>query len=256
MVNMPDGITIVCGHRGAAARAPENTLAALELAVSVEAPMAEIDVRLTADGRPVLFHDHGLGRTAPGLGPIADHTLEELRRLDAGSWFAAEFAGQRICGLGEALDLAADSLRLNIELKNDGLSDQRTNALAEAVLAEIAGRDAAGRCLLTSFDHGLIDAVALANPHLECGRIIGRPPLGDPGDSGPGRVLSVRHGFLDGYFVAAAHAASKIVHAWTVNDESGLRRMVGWKVDVVITDDPQWAMAALARFRTDRPPRR
>ena len=245
MTKIPGTKIIVCGHRGAAARAPENTLAALGLAAAAGAAQAEIDVRLTADGRPVLFHDAGLGRTAPGAGLIAGQTFAELRRLDAGSWFAEEFTGQRIPHLREALDLAEGVLRLNIELKVEGQSARRGHALAEAVLAEIAGRDAAARCLLTSFHHGLIDAVALANPGLECGRIIGKAPLGDPGDSGPGKLLSVRHDLLDGDFVARAHAAGKTVHAWTVNTEGDLRRMVALEVDVVITDDPRQTVMIL-----------
>jgi len=91
-------------HRGASGYAPENTRAAFDLAIAMGADAIETDVRLTADGHPVLFHDAVVDRVSDGRGPVDDHTLEELRRLDLGSWFGSDAAGERLLTLDEALD--------------------------------------------------------------------------------------------------------------------------------------------------------
>ena len=88
-----------CAHRGASAHAPENTLAALRLAVDQGAGMAEMDVQLSADGVPVLIHDETLDRTTDGQGPVAALPAAEIQRLDAGSWFGPDFAVLRSRGV-------------------------------------------------------------------------------------------------------------------------------------------------------------
>lgn len=96
------GVEIIA-HRGYSARAPENTLAALEAAVAAGADAVEFDVHTAACGTPVLFHDPMLSRTTNGVGPLRRRTLEQLKALDAGKWFSPEFAGERIPSFDEAL---------------------------------------------------------------------------------------------------------------------------------------------------------
>ena len=103
------------GHRGAAAAAPENTLASLRKAKELGASWVEFDVKLTRDGCPVLIHDERLERTTSGRGEVALTTLEELQKLDAGGWFAPAFRGERVPTLEAALALCAEL----------GLGDQR-----------------------------------------------------------------------------------------------------------------------------------
>ena len=93
----------IVAHRGAAMVAPENTLPALEAAIELGAHFVEIDVRFTADGHAVLLHDARVNRTTNGSGRIAQLRLDEVRQLDAGSWFGQEFAGTRIPTLEAAL---------------------------------------------------------------------------------------------------------------------------------------------------------
>jgi glycerophosphoryl diester phosphodiesterase len=93
----------VAGHRGAAGRAPENTCASFRLAWELGADMVELDVRLTADGHPVVLHDPTLDRTTSGTGRVAERTLAEIRSLDAGSHFGPAFAGERVPALAEVL---------------------------------------------------------------------------------------------------------------------------------------------------------
>src|SRR5919197_4354903 len=101
------GRPLVVGHRGAMGYAPENTLASFELAVEQGADVVELDVHLSRDGQVVVIHDEQLDRTTDGRGLVGDRTLDELKRLDAGSWFDPRFAGQRIPTLHEVLAWAS-----------------------------------------------------------------------------------------------------------------------------------------------------
>src|SRR5207247_1736958 len=125
----PGGRPLIVGHRGAMGYAPENTFASYERAVALGVDAVECDVHLSADGVPVVIHDHTLDRTTDGRGPVRDHTLEQLKRLDAGAWRGAEFAGQRLPTLDELLGWCASRVPLPIELKNgplfyEGLTDR------------------------------------------------------------------------------------------------------------------------------------
>jgi glycerophosphoryl diester phosphodiesterase len=99
-----DGSHEIVAHRGFSARAPENTLAAMRAALDAGAEAVEWDVQIAACGTPVLFHDSHLGRTSDGVGPLRRRTVEQLKQLDAGSWFSAEYAGERIPSLEEAYE--------------------------------------------------------------------------------------------------------------------------------------------------------
>ncbi|MGH7374824.1 MAG: glycerophosphodiester phosphodiesterase family protein, partial [Candidatus Rokuibacteriota bacterium] len=92
---------LVIAHRGASADAPENTIAAFELAVEQGADGIELDVHLSADEHPVVIHDFTLERTTDGAGPVSEHTVRELKRLDAGGWRDRRFRGQRVQTLQE-----------------------------------------------------------------------------------------------------------------------------------------------------------
>lgn len=113
-------------HRGAAQFTPENTLIAMRRAHALGATWVEFDVTLTQDEQAVVFHDATLERTTNGKGLLREHSLAQLRALDAGSWFAAEFSGSRIPTLDEWLSSAARlGLGLNIELKPNGVNASR-----------------------------------------------------------------------------------------------------------------------------------
>ncbi len=113
------GLTDVIAHRGASAYAPENTLAAFALAAEMGADWFELDCTLTKDGAVIVIHDDTIDRTTGVEGVVAEMTLSELKRYDAGSWFDAKFAGERLPTLGEALDLAKEKrIGVYVEIKN------------------------------------------------------------------------------------------------------------------------------------------
>ncbi len=118
-----DGFIIIA-HRGASAYYPENTMAAFHGALELGAEMIELDVMLSRDGIPVIFHDAQLNRHTNGKGLLSKHTLAELKKLNAGSWFDPRFSDQRIPTLEEVLAFASGKIALNIEIKSEAVSDK------------------------------------------------------------------------------------------------------------------------------------
>jgi glycerophosphoryl diester phosphodiesterase len=238
---------LVIAHRGSSAEAPENTLPAFEAAVVAGAEAIELDVRLTADGAPVVIHDSTLDRTTDRTGPVASHTLAELRALDAGWHFTPDqgrthpYRGRdaRIPTLGEVL-WAFPRLSLLVELKE--------SPAQEAVRRVLLQEDAAERCVLASeyreallaFDQSPF-ARGASGPEISAlywATLLRRrpPPAGY-------RMLSVplRHRGLTvptGRFVAAARASGYAVHVWTVNSPDTARRLWRRGVSGIVTNVP------------------
>ncbi len=108
----------VIGHRGACGYAPENTLESIKTAASLGVKWVELDVKLTRDSIPIIFHDDDLSRTTNGSGLVAETSYDYIRNLEAGSWFSGGFAGIKIPTLEEALDIILEhNLGLNLEIK-------------------------------------------------------------------------------------------------------------------------------------------
>jgi glycerophosphoryl diester phosphodiesterase len=226
-------MTLNCAHRGASGHAPENTLAALRLAVAMGADMVEVDVQLSRDGQPVLIHDETLDRTTSGTGPVAGQTMAELSGLDAGSWLDPKWRDEKLPALAEVLDRLGQRVLWNIELK-DGASPE----LEDAVLKEIARAGCAERCLLTSFDHRRVLGLARRQAPVKLGCIVGFGCWQDALLDAPVQVLSLERSLVDASLTGAARAAGKEVHVWTVNSAQEMRRLLDLGVDAVITNHP------------------
>ncbi|MCI0439653.1 MAG: hypothetical protein L0177_11055 [Chloroflexi bacterium] len=133
--------TVICAHRGLDDSAPENTLAAFEAALD-RGMAIEFDIQMTADGHLVIMHDQAVDRTTNGSGRVSEMTLSELRKLDAGSWFGPEFAGQRVPTFDEALELirgralASPTIALDIKSLPPGLVKLVCDALDRQGLME------------------------------------------------------------------------------------------------------------------------
>jgi glycerophosphoryl diester phosphodiesterase len=226
-------MTFICAHRGASGHAPENTLAALKLAAEQGAEMAEIDVQLTRDGQVVVIHDESLDRTTDGTGPVAAHTLQQVRQRDAGSWFAARWQGEKVPSLALLLVMLGRKLRWNIELKAGASPD-----LEEAVLARLAATGCTERALVTSFDHGRIDRLAAGAAPVDLGYIVGPVMWRDELLDASVPVLSVERSLATADRVARAHRAGKQIHVWTVNEPDEMVRLLELQVDAIITNYP------------------
>jgi glycerophosphoryl diester phosphodiesterase len=120
----------IVAHRGASAERPENTLASTRRAIEAGATAVEVDVRLTRDGRLMLLHDATLDRTTNGTGPLAESTFGDVRKLDAGSWFDARYADERVPTLEEALEVCKGRIDVLLDLKGSGEAYARQVAAA------------------------------------------------------------------------------------------------------------------------------
>lgn len=163
-------------HRGAGKLAPENTLAAFRHGASFGYRMFEFDVKLSADGKPVLMHDATLDRTTSGSGRVDALTLGELAALDAGSWHSPAYAGEPVPTLAAvARYTQANGCFVNIEIKPVPGNEYRTGA-AVALDALALWQDAAVPPLLSSFSEVALEAARLAAPGLPRALLLDRLP--------------------------------------------------------------------------------
>lgn len=234
------------GHRGAAGEAPENTLAAFEIALEQGADGVECDVHLSSDGIPVVIHDARLDRTTNGSGLVSEHPAAALRRLDAGSWFNGtnpaekaqqQFAGARVPLLREVLAWARKrGCRVFVEIKAG--SDTYPGIEAE-VLDTIHQERTAQLATVVSFDCAAIRRLRLLDPNIALGVTLDRPAravhlakLVRAQDVVPHWALATRR------FVRRAHREGLGVICWTVNQPERMRRKILEGVDGIVTDYP------------------
>ncbi|ERN41106.1 glycerophosphoryl diester phosphodiesterase [Rubidibacter lacunae KORDI 51-2] len=210
-------------HRGYSAIAPENTLAAFKAAVEAGAAGVEFDVRLSADGVPVVLHDPSLERTTDGCGPVSGIEAVALRSLDAGSWFAAEFAAESVPTLADVLTLLApSSLRLFPEVKQ---ADGWPSVAIASLLAQLDGtwRD---RAVVASFNYEFLQKLRGRAPWVALGFNIARPDEFVPALQSAVRVgnavLMCAYDILlsDLSRIAEAATAGVEIVAWTVDDRA------------------------------------
>lgn len=243
-------------HRGASGHAPENTLAAVRTATELGVDMVEVDVQRTRDGALVLLHDATLARTTdvrarfPGRAPwrVGDFTLEELRRLDAGSWFSPAFAGERVPTLAEVLAvLRTRRTGLLLELKRPDLHPGVVADLA----AELAPRVAAGEgphVVVQSFDVPAMKELKTRVPAVPVG-LLGRPaPANLPALASWADQVNPPHARADAGYVRAVRQAGLGCLVWTVDRPHAQRRALRLGVDGIITNRPD-RLAPLLRSR-------
>lgn len=157
---------IVIAHRGASAYYPENTMAAFKAALEMDAEMIELDVMMTGDGVPVAFHDALLDDHTNGSGFIWDYSLEELRKLDAGSWFDERFAGQKIPTLEEVIAFAAGKIALNIEIKTEAVTDRVEGGVEQKSLQLVRKYGMEDHVLFSSFDYRAVARLKKLDPEI------------------------------------------------------------------------------------------
>jgi glycerophosphoryl diester phosphodiesterase len=237
----------VIAHRGASGSAPENTLVAFDLAIRQGADAIELDVRLTADGVPVVLHDATLDRTSDSRGPLAALTLARLREVDAGAGFTLDRGrshpfrggGVRIPALVEVL---REFSRIPI------LVEVKEPAAGEAVRRVILEEGAADRCVLASEHHAALTRFreppfVVAASGTEIGALYRAVFFRRVPASVGYRALSVpeRHRGLrvpTRSFVAAARGLGCPVHVWTVNDPASAARLWASGVAGIVTNVP------------------
>src|SRR6266853_2281783 len=227
---------LAIAHRGASGYAPENTFAAFRRAIALGAGFIETDLQLSRDARLVAIHDATVNRTTNGQGAVHDMTLAELRRLDAGSWFGSEFAGERIPTIEEILEFAnKHDVVFYLEMKPSG-SWGGEHALISALRdsREIA------RTVVISFDPAILAAVRKIEPTLMTGLLFeGHIP--NPLDKAieiGARQLAVRGDLVPPRLLKEAQGHDLQVVCWTVNHPGHMRLLAQAGVDGIISDYP------------------
>ncbi|PWK11346.1 glycerophosphodiester phosphodiesterase [Tumebacillus permanentifrigoris] len=224
-------------HRGASGYAPENTMEAFQVADLMGADGFEFDVQITRDGVPVVIHDELLNRTTNGRGYVHEHTLAELRALDAGSWYDPSFAGERIPTLQEVIDAFGNRMVLNIELKN---SIFPMPGLEERTLELIRRYQIEERVIVSSFHHGSMQKFHQLAPDISTGLLYDCVIVGavEYAKRLGARALHPFFATIKPQFLAEAHAAELAVNVWTVNEEEHMRLVANLGVDAIITNYP------------------
>jgi glycerophosphoryl diester phosphodiesterase len=227
----PDARPIV-GHRGASGENPENTLISFDRALEQGADALELDVRITADGVPVVIHDATVDRTTSGSGSVSAHPLDLLRSLDAGQ-------GQRVPLLSEVLERYAET-PLIIEIKEEAAAIPTLDALTRA--------GAAGRVIVGSFVHAALQAFPPVAFHRSASRrettafwLASRLRFSFRARTFRAFAVPERHGRLtvvDAHFMRAARKGAIPVHVWTVDDPQDARRLRALGVAGIITNFP------------------
>ena len=240
---------LVVAHRGASGLAPENTLVAFRKGLEVGADAFELDVRLTADGQAVVMHDRKVERTTTGRGLVGSLTLEELKSLDAGSWYGAEFAGERVPTLEEVFNAFPKELPIYVELKAKGPGIW---SLAKRVVDIMRRHQRWETTLVASFNSAGMALVRVLEPRIIRGYIWCRrhpwplqtrwlSPLVNPYWYAPD------WGTLTPELLTHLHRRGNPVAAWDLDAGTNMDALKRMKLDAVVTDHPE----VLARRKFD-----
>ncbi|MDD3930111.1 MAG: glycerophosphodiester phosphodiesterase [Sphaerochaeta sp.] len=252
-----DPMPKVVAHRGDSAHFPENTLHAFESAYSLGVDVIETDVHLSRDGEVVIWHDPTLDRNTNGSGMIEEHTLAELKELDAGYTFTKDggktfpFRGKgvQLCTLKEALS-ACPAQRFNVDLKSKG------EAIVEAFIDVVKEEHATRRVVGASFHLSNLRMLRNKEPRIQTSittkevipllaleklHLLRHKPTKHPiVFQVPVRQWGIE--VITPHFITTMHARGAIIQVWTINEEEEMRRLFQLGVDSVMTDKPELAI--------------
>lgn len=236
--------TLASAHRGDVKAAPENTLPAFVSAVRKGAHQIEFDVKLSKDGFLVIMHDETVDRTTNGRGKVAGLTFDQLRSLDAGSWFAPRFAGTRVPTLEEVLEAIPPAILCNVHLSD-------TPGLASKTAQLIARMGRVKQCVLACTLEQAAEAKAIA-PRLRFCNMSGqrrnlRAYVKDTIDARADfiQILSGLEGLAEA--VRELHAHGIRVNYFGAQEETLIEKLAQAGVDYILTDDLDLCLAVLAR---------
>lgn len=237
MIKLPK----VIGHRGAAAYAPENTLEGIHTAADMGVEWVELDVKLTRDNVPVIFHDETLDRTTNGSGNMKDTDYEDLKQLEAGSWYADSFTGIKIPTLEEAVDILLErGLGLNLEIKPCPGREKETAEAALDVLSQIW--DDHDKVLISSFQHVSLEAARdVANDWARGLLMPSEWPENwkDLADYLDVTTMNISNTDLEREMLEnIIDDLDMPVLVYTVNDPDRARQLQGWGADTFFSDNP------------------
>jgi glycerophosphoryl diester phosphodiesterase len=267
--DMPPARPLVIAHRGASGLAPENTLAAFSLAIALGANGVEMDVQISRDGRPVVMHDARVNRTTNAKGSVSSLTLDQLQRLDAGSWFERRlsrrprvramvgsifseagaapprYSGEPVPSFEDVLSLLkpAGLERIYVELKGSPLNRQ---ALLLSVLALVREHRVDRSITLLSFDHAIIrrakelatDVRTAALFPARGRRLISTRSIIRSAENAGVDEVALHFGLATRRSVELLHKRGLSVSVWTANSKLSMRRIAASGADSIMTNFP------------------
>ncbi|MDI0274734.1 glycerophosphodiester phosphodiesterase family protein [Bacillus safensis] len=229
----------IIAHRGSSSAAPENTIAAFDLAVQQGADYIELDVQLTMDQHVAVIHDDTVDRTTNGSGLVKSYTLDQLKKLDAGSWFDSQYANERIPTLQEILERYSQHVGILIEIKHP-----KQQIGIEKAVVDIINRFAYSRHItVQSFDANALQRVKAYAPSLRTAFII-KPSAFKltkrklAAYSSFADCLNMKKTMINRWWIDRIHSFGMDVFIWTVKDQKTADRMKTYPIDGVVTDHP------------------
>jgi glycerophosphoryl diester phosphodiesterase len=244
--------TEIIAHRGASKLAPENTMFAFELAYILGAEGIETDVQLTKDNIPILIHDETLKRTTNGKGYVKDYTYEELKQLDAGSWFSSDFRSAKILTLDEFLSwIKPKNLSLNLELKNNKID---YNNLESIVYRMVKKHCLEKRTTISTFSPLSVTRLKTYQAELGIALLTSKPNsnLVDYAKSLGANALHIKYRLVNTSLIEKAHASNMAVRVYTVNRYRQMMNCFQEACDGIFTDVPYKAITFRKVFQFKR----
>lgn len=250
IVAQPNNKPVVIAHRGASGTAPENTIAAFKLGVERGADQIELDIHLSKDGEVIVIHDAEVDRTTNGTGKVADLTLTELKKLDAGSWKDTQYANEPVPTLDEALKAINGKAKVLIEFKS---GDEIYSGMEQKVVDIVRQNNAEDWVVYQSFHPDVINELnrlEVKSPIYLL--IVGRLPLfpvyyddkvrfGNPFKRWKGKVKGINPNqrFATKRYIKHAHKHGFEVFVWTVNEDEDIIKITERGADGIITNYPE-----------------
>ena len=245
----------VIAHKGASGVAPENTLAAIEEALNMGVDMIAIDVQNTKDEEIIVFHDATLDRTTNGTGLVHDYTLEEIRQLDAGSWFNSRFSDQKVPTLKEVLDLVDGRCKVLIEIKH--MDHPHYHDFSEKLIDVIREeRNGFDWVILESYENEYLEEAHAYDDRIQTKQLMigedstpllafyveSRMHLGRSEKNDQMKALNPHYETMSPRRVFRMHARGFQVYTYTVNERDDMIKQLNMGVDGLITDFPDRAI--------------
>lgn len=246
--------TLNVAHRGASGYAPEHTIAAYELGEQMKGDYIEVDLQMTKDGELIAMHDETLDRTTNGTGSVKDFTLEEIKQLDAGSWFnekypeyaSSEFIGLQVPTLEEVIQHFGKDARYYIETKSPDVYPGMEKALLE-VLNEyklIGSNTPSSKVIIQSFSEESLQVVHKLNPDVPLVQLLWYDKAAVITDAELEKYkeysigLGMNFAQIDEAYVQKVREHDLLIHPYTVNEQEDMKKLLDWGVTGMFTNFP------------------
>lgn len=249
MILLSPARPLIGAHRGASHYAPENTVAAFDLAVEQGAELIELDVRLTADSCLVVHHDFDLHRTAGHPALVAELDLAALQLLDVGAWKSPRYAGEHVPTLDSVFERYGQRVLLNVEIK---VGAATSDHIDDIVASTIRSHGLVDRVVVSTFDVETFTRLRLRNPDIRASLLF-ESPLADLAGAPPVGIVEsalalaarlgavgmhLEHTLVTPEVVEQAIELGLGVLAWTVDDEREMRRLDLAGAEVILSNRP------------------